>query len=332
MTISHDHVHRSRRRVLITVLMVAAAGAAVPALAALTASRDAAPAQLSISPATPVFAITNLVPGDTITRCLRARNEGDSAISVLDGAAVTGGLAPYLRITVERGTGVADDVTGTGQCTGFRSANAYAYGTQAGGVAPSALTPEYAASWAGHVDKSLRVTIALPLSAPLTAATKAGTITFAFKGAPIPTTTDPGQTPVPNLPGGVAPGTTGGFSKDGTFLTNKQIKKHLRIGKARLLKNGNVVVMMYLPAGGAIRAKVILAGNRYYAHTLLPVEWGPKVRVLLKRRTLGRDEVTKYRHNHRKLIARVTTRYRWAHGPHAYVQPQQKLRLDRPGR
>jgi hypothetical protein len=67
-----------------------------------------------------------------------------------------------------------------------------------------------------------------------------------------------------------------------------------------------------------------------YAMTLLPVEWGPKVVVLLKRRPIGRAEVRKYRRLHRKLVVRVTTRYRWAHGPYAYVQPEQKLVLYRP--
>jgi hypothetical protein len=160
---------------------------------------------------------------------------------------------------------------------------------------------------------------------------KSSTVAFAFAGFGLPATGPGGSGGgTPPLPGGLAPGTTGGIDQNGNFLTNGQIKRRLRIGKARLLRNGDVVVKMFLPAGGAIRAKVILGGNRYYAHTLLPVEWGPTVRVVLKRRALGRAEVRRFRRMHRKLVARVTTRYRWAHGPYAYVQPEQKLVLYRP--
>jgi hypothetical protein len=309
-----------RRRLTLGALVVACTGVGVPALASLLAPRAvSAPAQLSINTASPAFAVAGLVPGDAVTRCLRIRNEGDAPVALQDGAAVTGELAPYLRMTVERGTGLGE--VGP-SCTNFVPSGAYAYGTKAGGVPVSALTLDSDATWAAHETKSLRITIALPADAPNAAMAKQATVAFGFAGFPLPSSDGTGT---PNLPGGIAPGTTGGLDKNGNFLTNKQIKKRLRIGRARLLKNGNIVVMMYLPAGGAIRAKAILPGGLYYAHTLLPKKWGPKVRVLLVRRPVGKAAAAKARQGHRRLALQITTRYRWAHGPDAFVQPEQKL-------
>jgi hypothetical protein len=319
-------VSRRLRRIS-GVALVAVTGVSIPALAALMSHRAAAPAQISLNVAVPAFQIAGLVPGDQMTRCVRVRNEGDDPIQLVDGVAVTGDLAPYLLVTAERGSGLGD--VGP-SCLGFTPAGTYAFGTKAGGVATSGLVAEYDASWTAHASKSLRVTIAMPAGTPIAAASKQGTVILGFAGTAIDSGSPGaggGTSTTPNLPGGIAPGTSGGFDKNGNFLTNSQIKRRLRIGRARLLKNGDVVVDMVLPAGGAIRAKVILGGNRYYAHTLLPIEWGPKVRVVLHRRALGRDEVRRYKSTGRMLVARVTTRYRWAHGPDAFVQPEQKLVL-----
>lgn len=307
------------RRVVLCLAVVAATAVGVPAVADLMAPRAALPAaQLSINTATPAFVLAGMVPGDAITRCLRVRNEGDAPIALQDGAVVTGELAPYLIIAVERGTGLGD--VGP-SCAGFVPTGTYAYGTKAGGVPVSALKIDTHATWAAHESKSLRISVALPADAPNLAMAKRADMLFAFAGIGLPTSG------LPDLPGGIAPGTTGGFDKDGNFLTNSQIKKRLRIGKARLLKNGDVAVKMFLPAGGAIRAKVILPNGVYYAHTLLPEEWGPTVRVLLKRRDIGKQATLSAKRLGRKLVTTVTTRYRWAHGPNAYVQPEQKLTI-----
>lgn len=311
-----------RHRRALSLGLVAATVAGVPAVASLMATRAAPPAQVSLNTATPAFAVTGLLPGDTITRCLRARNEGDAAIAMVHALAVTGGLAPYLRITAEDGSGLGDAGP---SCAGFAPSGRFAYGTRAGGVAPSGLVAESDASWPAHQSKSLRITVALPSDAPIAAAAKEATVAIAFAGQGLDT--GAGSAGTPDLPGGIAPGTTGGFDAAGNFLSNSQIKKKLRIGKARLLKNGNVVVDMVLPAGGAIRAKVILPNGVYYAHTLLPIEWGPKVRVVLVRRAVGRDAALEARRRHRSLVTRVTTRYRWAHGPAAFVQPEQRLTI-----
>ncbi|MDX6666302.1 MAG: hypothetical protein QOG68_2508, partial [Solirubrobacteraceae bacterium] len=284
------------RRRATMIAMVAERVVGVPAAALLAAPRTTTPdAQVSINTSAPAFAVAGLLPGDSMTRCIRVRNEGDAAIGLIDGAAVTGDLAPYLRMTVERGSGLGD--LGP-SCAGFTPAGGYAFGTTAAGVPPSGLSFETDPAWSGHAEKSLRITVRLPADAPNAAMAKSGTLQFAFAGVPLAPagTGDPGGGGTPSLPGGLAPGTTGGIDKSGHFVSNKEIKRRLRIGKARLLKNGNVVVTMWLPAGGAIRAKVILPGNHIYAHTLLPVEWGPKVHILLKRRSFGAATVRRYRH------------------------------------
>lgn len=309
------------RRVAGLILLLAAC--AVPALAALSNRAAAPPPQLSLNVTAPAFDIVGLLPGDSMTRCVRARNEGDETIGLVDAMVLSGGLAPYLRVVAEVGSGLGDAGP---SCAGFVPSGQYAYGTTAGGVAPGALRPDYATTFAGHAAKSLRITVAMAPDAPLAASAKQGTVALAFAGTGLDEPAG-GSTGTPDLPGGIAPGTTGGFDADGNFLTNGQIKKKLRIGKARLLKNGNVVVKMFLPAGGAIRAKVILPNGVYYAHTLLPEEWGPTERVVLKRRDVGKQATDKAKRLGRRLTTTVTTRYRWAHGPKAFVQPQQRLTI-----
>jgi hypothetical protein len=317
------------RRLTLSLVAIAACGAGVATAAVLlTAPRAASDPVLIVVPNTPAFSIAPMIPGTSVTRCLVVGNGGGSAMKLVDYPVLTGALSDYLNVTIERGTGVTGEAP---SCTKFVPAatDSFAYGTHAGGVAVSALTDEKDDSFVPGEAKSLRVTLALPSSAPTAAAAKQATFAFTFLGAGVPTTTTTPTTTTPDLPGGIAPGTTGGFDKNGNFLTNSQIKKRLRIGKARLLKNGDIVVKMFLPAGGAIRAKAIMTNGVYYAHTLLPVEWGPTVRVLLKRRPVGRDAVAKHRREHRGFALRITTRYRWAHGPNAFVQPEQKLTVLR---
>jgi hypothetical protein len=308
------------RRWILTAALCAAVGVGVPAVAALMSPRAAPPAQLSLNTELPVFAIAGMVPGDFMTRCLRVRNEGSDPIGLVDGMYVTGELKAYLWAVVEKGTGLGDAGP---SCAGFTPSGGYAYGTNAAGIPVASLVPDYAADWPAQGEKSLRATVWMPSTTPVAAAAKTGALTFAFAGYP----KSDGDAGTPDLPGGIAPGTTGGFDADGNFLPNAEIKKRLRIGKARLLKNGNVVVKMFLPAGGAIRAKVILPNGVYYAHTLLPEEWGPTVRVVLKRRDVGRQAAAKARRTGKRLRTTVTTRYRWAHGPDAFVQPEQKLTI-----
>lgn len=307
------------RRLTLTLLVIAGV-ATIPALAALMAPRAVTPAMLSLNLSQPAFAVGPLVPGTAVTRCLRVRNEGDAAIGLVEGVVVSGPLAPYLRVTAERGTGLGDAGP---SCAGFAPTGGFAYGTRAGGTPAGSLRPDYVAAWPARDARSLRVTIALPADAPNEAQAKAATVTAAFAGFPIEDAGDP--TPTPDLPGGIAPGTTGGFDMNGNFLTNAEIKRRLRVGRARMLRNGDVAVKMFLPAGGAIRAKVYLPSGRMYAHTLLPEEWGPNKLVIVKRRQSSWRWFKAARRQGRRVVGRVTTRYRWAHGPNAFVQPEQKL-------
>lgn len=303
---------------MLSALLVAVAVAGVPAAAQLAGQRAApAPAQVSLDPVTPAFTVAGMVPGDVLTRCFTARNEGSEPIDLADAVAITGTLAPHLRVVAVRGTGT---------CAAF-TPTAFAFGTNNVGVAPDQLRLDRQAAWAPGATRLVRISIFLPESAPADAMAKTAAVTVAFAGAP--RTATGGGDGTPAAPGGIAPGTTGGFDRFGNFLTNSEIKKRLRVGRARLRPNGDVVVTMLLPAGGAIRAKAILPNGVYYAHTLLPEEWGPTVRIVLKRREIGRVVARSARRRGRALVVRVTTRYRWAHGDDAFVQPEQKLKIVR---
>jgi hypothetical protein len=315
------------RRLLLTLLIVGAVGAAVPALAALTSHRAAAQPQISINTAVPAFQVAGLLPGDYMVRCLRVRNEGAEPIRLTDAASLTGDLAPYLSIAVERGTGLGD--VGP-SCAGFVPAGGdrYAFGTKAGGVPAAGLTPEVDPSWANGATaaKSFRITILMLPSAPLTAADKSGTATFAFAGTPLTDTT--GGDPTGGDGTAIAPGTTGGLDKNGNFIPNKTVKKRFRMGTPVLLHNGDVRVRMIVPAGGAIRAKVRMA-NGLYAHRLYKVVLPDRFTVLLHPYPKGTATMARYRRAKRTLDSVVSVRYRWAHGDAAYLQPQKKLRLVR---
>jgi hypothetical protein len=313
-----------------SALAVVAAAVGVPALAQLATSRDAEPAQISINTALPAFQVAGMVPGDYVVRCLRVRNEGSAPIRLVSAASITGDLAQNLRVAVERGTGLGD--VGP-SCLGFNPDGTFGFGTKAGGVAPSALTPETDPSWAAGPDaaKSLRITVLLPSNAPNAAIAKSATIAFAFAGTSLSSGGGGGGSGGGGggNGGGVATGTTGGYDVNGDFISNSKVKKLFRVGKARLRRNGDVVVGLYLPAGGAVRAKVILPGGTYYAHRLYKRVLPGKLIVVLHRRPVGRIAVTSAKRSHRGLVSVVTTRYRWAHGPDAYVQPEQMLTLVR---
>lgn len=315
------------RRLLTTLLLLGAIGAAVPALAALTSNRATATPQISINTAIPAFQVAGLLPGDSLTRCLRVRNEGSVPIKLTDAAAITGDLAQYLSVAVEHGTGLGDIGP---SCSGFVPAagsDRWAFGTKAGGVPPTALTPEVDPDWApgAAAAKSLRVTILMLPSAPIAAADKSSTVTLAFVGAPA---ADSGPAPSSGDGTAVAPGTTGGIDKSGHFIPNSVVKKRFRMGKPVLLRNGDVRVRMIVPAGGAIRAKVRLS-HGLYAHRLYKVVMPDRFTVLLHPYPAGRRAVAKARKAKRSLSSLVTVRYRWAHGDAAYVQPQRHLQLVR---
>jgi hypothetical protein len=315
-----------RRRILPISLVVVLMAIGIPALAAVLAPREAQPAQLSINVNSPVFTVTNLVPGDATVRCIRIRNEGDSPVSVAGTFAVRGTLAPYLVATVAKGTGLGDNGP---SCQGFAASGTYGFGTTANGVPVSALKPDAEPSLAPHTERSYLFVLTVPNSANPAAMGKVATVHVDWAATTIDSGSGGGSTGGGSNAGGVASGTTGGLDANGNFISNSKVKKLFRVGKARLLRNGDVTVGMYLPAGGAVRAKVIIAGNVYYAHRLYKRVLPGKLKVVLHRRPVGRIAVSGAKHKHRKLSSLVTTRYRWAHGPNAFVQPQQKLTLVR---
>lgn len=134
----------------------------------LTLTRD--------TPASLIDALTGLIPGDIVTRCVKVSKGGDIASTVtltpdVTSSVTAGSLADALQVSVESGSALTN-VDGT--CAGFVSTG-FLMGTDAvtsflGGTTLAELdaaTPvAYAAGdWANGASKFYRVTLALPTSA-----------------------------------------------------------------------------------------------------------------------------------------------------------------------
>lgn len=78
--------------------------------------------------------ITSLIPGDTITRCVKLTNSGNVPVTVTAKPAVTdvasGTLSTYLGMTLQKVTGFADGATAADikSCTGTLTGGTYVLG------------------------------------------------------------------------------------------------------------------------------------------------------------------------------------------------------------
>jgi hypothetical protein len=135
---------------------------------------------LTQTPSSFLSSLTDLVPGDSITRCIKVTNASDVAASVVASPNFdAGALNPVLRIIVENGSGLSA-IDGT--CTGFTGAGTYAMGTSAAGVAPSAMSATSAASWAASSSKEYKITITVPSGTTNTDQNKTGSVGFDWTG------------------------------------------------------------------------------------------------------------------------------------------------------
>jgi hypothetical protein len=94
---------------------------------------------------TAMFAVTNMAPGDSITRCITVSYSGSVDAAVRLYGSITGGtgLGTYLDLTVERGTGGS-----FASCTGFVSTESVYSGTLAGFTSAHTGFVNGAGSWA----------------------------------------------------------------------------------------------------------------------------------------------------------------------------------------
>lgn len=135
---------------------------------------------LTQTPSSLLSSILNLIPGDTITKCVKVTNSGNvpalvTASPNFDGDA----LNSLIKVAVESG----DALTATdGSCTGF-NATGFIMGTgSSAGVLPASLTSTPQAEWAAAESRFYRITITVPTSLTLTDANKSGQIGFDWTG------------------------------------------------------------------------------------------------------------------------------------------------------
>jgi predicted ribosomally synthesized peptide with SipW-like signal peptide len=146
----------SLRKVLLSVLAVGviAAAAGIGTFAAFSSSTQNGPNSFAAGTVTiadddangTVISLTNAKPGDTSTGCIKVSYTGTLTSNVHLYGTVTGTLAPYLNLTVTRGTG-----SGTfPSCSAFTADSTNYFGNGAG-VVYSGLLSAYPATYAAGV-------------------------------------------------------------------------------------------------------------------------------------------------------------------------------------
>ncbi|NHC12350.1 hypothetical protein [Motilibacter deserti] len=142
-----------------TLLALALAGAPLAAATGPAYAEEAVP-RLSTDATGPLFALSGLAPGWEHAACLQVRYAGLPAASALGVFATAGGsgLADYLDVRVERGTG-----GGYGDCTGFAGHQVFA-GTlaelaAAHGSAAAALPDDAAVEGSGSAAYRIALTL-----------------------------------------------------------------------------------------------------------------------------------------------------------------------------
>lgn len=125
---------------------------------------------------TAAFTMNNLRPGDAaVTKCIRIVNTGTLDFNSLRFyGTVTGtgnsgnGLAPFLDVTVERGSATTSTGGATFSCTGFDASPTTIFSgklnTFPTSGSPVSETGTPATGWASLASKGYRVTVSLPSS------------------------------------------------------------------------------------------------------------------------------------------------------------------------
>jgi hypothetical protein len=126
---------------------------------------------------TAIFSVTGAEPGDTGQNCVTVTYTGTAPATVTSyGTGLTGGLGPYLQVTVEQGTGGS-----FGTCTGFAS-QASATGTLASFAATYNSFGTGFGSWSAPTAGTSRTyRISWSLAADNAAANRSVTMTFTWE-------------------------------------------------------------------------------------------------------------------------------------------------------
>ncbi len=149
-------MRKARRPVVVLIACVVAAATSVAAFAAYRAtvsnegnSFAAGTVALSDNDAgTALFTtLTSAVPGDSATSCIRVQYDGTLASNLRLYGSTSGALAPYLTLTVTRGT---DPSPSFGTCGSF-VADATNYIGSGNGVIYSGTVSAFPSTWAGGI-------------------------------------------------------------------------------------------------------------------------------------------------------------------------------------
>jgi hypothetical protein len=135
---------------------------------------------LTQTPSSFLSTLGDLIPGDTITKCIKVENAGEVPALVTASPNFDGGdLNALLKVAVETGTGLSAT---NGACTGFVSTGFIMGSGNAAGVAPASLTATSQTEWAAGDIRFYRITIMVPTTLSLTDANKAGAAGFDWTG------------------------------------------------------------------------------------------------------------------------------------------------------
>lgn len=179
MTPSHRHpLRRGRFTALLALAVVSGSlGAGALSLAVFTGSQavtgnafSTGTIDISTTPATALFSVSNMMPGDTNSQAIQVNNAGTGALRYAISTSVVSGptLAAQLQLDVYAGA----TCTGTALYSGALSAAAVGSATQGANAGDRAL--------AGGADETLCFKATLPLSTGNTFQNTSTGVTFTF--------------------------------------------------------------------------------------------------------------------------------------------------------
>jgi hypothetical protein len=124
--------------------------------------------------ASSMLALTNAKPGDTTTGCIKVTYTGSLPADVRMYATPTGALAPYLNVTIKRGTGGSYP-----SCTGFAAQTTTFTGTLS--TLPASWSAATSESWVQNEVHSYQVAVTLDPNAPASAQGTSAGVSFTWE-------------------------------------------------------------------------------------------------------------------------------------------------------
>ena len=124
--------------------------------------------------ASSLIGLTNAKPGDTTTGCIKVTYTGSLPADVRMYATPTGALAPYLNVTIKRGTGGSYP-----SCTGFTAETTTFTGTLS--TLPASWSAATSGSWVQNEAHSYQVAVTLDANTPASAQGTSAGVSFTWE-------------------------------------------------------------------------------------------------------------------------------------------------------